>query len=77
MSDIPSDQTDTDSEVKVRLTRRGLRRRKKYCPDCLSEIEMSSSLSGWLVPEFYVCEKCGYSGHVALERSEDKEKESS
>ena len=70
-SPAPRDK-DEDSEGKVKIARRGLGKRKKYCPQCFSEVKLGSSLSGWLVPEFYVCEKCGYSGYVALEKEDDK-----
>ncbi|MDG7001208.1 MAG: hypothetical protein JRN15_19095 [Nitrososphaerota archaeon] len=66
----PSDD-DLDSSSKVKITRRKLAGRQKYCPQCFSELNRGSELSGWLVPDYYVCEKCGYSGHVALERSSE------
>ncbi|HVB11585.1 MAG TPA: hypothetical protein VNE86_00530 [Nitrososphaerales archaeon] len=54
-------------ELKVRFRRRTLAGRKKFCPKCLSELKLASALSGWLVPEYYACSKCGYSGYVAFE----------
>jgi ribosomal protein S27AE len=62
------DAASPESEqFKVRLKRRKLAGRKKLCPKCLSPLVIASPLSGWLVPEYYACTKCGYSGHVALE----------
>jgi len=43
--------------------------RKKLCPQCLSELAVATSVSGWLVPTFYYCSNCGYSGYVALENA--------
>jgi len=45
-----------------------MKRRIKVCPICLSpKIRRSSSFDGWLLPEVYVCEKCGYRGPVYME----------
>ena len=41
--------------------------KKKLCPNCLCQMKIFGELSGWLVPEEYLCENCGYKGHVALE----------
>ncbi|MEM1524698.1 MAG: hypothetical protein QW372_06260 [Nitrososphaerales archaeon] len=41
--------------------------RKKLCPNCLNELKLESPLAGLIVPESYFCDKCGYSGSVALE----------
>ncbi len=67
-SQTESDLVDeTAPEVKIKLKRRKLSGRKKLCPKCLSQLVLASPLSGWLVPEYYGCPKCGYSGYVALE----------
>ncbi|MHB1867556.1 MAG: hypothetical protein ACYCPP_01255 [Nitrososphaerales archaeon] len=59
--------SELDQELKIRLRRRALAGRKKFCPKCLSELKLAGALSGWLVPEYYACSKCGYSGYVAFE----------
>jgi uncharacterized OB-fold protein len=43
---------------------------KKLCPKCLSPVKVVGALSGWVTPPQYFCEKCGYSGFVAVERAE-------
>jgi predicted amidophosphoribosyltransferase len=56
----------------------GLRRRfftTKLCPNCLNELKPINQLSGLVTPEGYYCEKCGYTGSVALERIEDEPEE--
>ncbi|MDG6907332.1 MAG: hypothetical protein JRN20_16285 [Nitrososphaerota archaeon] len=58
---------EESGEPTIKLRRRRLSGRKKYCPKCFAPLVLASTLSGWLVPEFYACTKCGYSGHVALE----------
>jgi hypothetical protein len=63
---------ESEDEPKVRFVRRSLKGRIKLCPKCLSQMKLSGSLSGWLVPEEYLCEDCGYHGHVALELSQDE-----
>ena len=48
--------------------------RIKVCPICGSRnIHLSSSFDGWLTPEIYVCENCGYRGPIILEIEIDKE----
>ena len=59
--------SESDSGSKIKLKRRKLGGRQKLCPKCLSPLILASSLSGWLVPEYYACPKCGYSGYVAFE----------
>ena len=56
-----------EGDYKPKLVRRSLAGRKKLCPRCLSELTIATSVSGWLVPNYYFCPKCGYSGYVALE----------
>lgn len=67
--------SDVDLEInlKPKLKRRNLSPRKKLCPECLSEIRIKTALSGWLVPDYYICDKCGYSGYVALEEISKEE----
>jgi len=49
---------------------------RKLCPRCLSVVKPATFISGWLLPEEYVCEACGYVGHVSLEAvSKGDEKE--
>jgi predicted RNA-binding Zn-ribbon protein involved in translation (DUF1610 family) len=58
----------------------GLKRRKpakKYCPKCGDpHIRLSSKFDIWLLPEQYVCEKCGYRGPIVLEIEEEQRKKS-
>ena len=46
---------------------------EKLCVNCLSPLEKGSGLGGWLVPQDYFCNNCGYKGYVYLEnrRNED------
>ena len=45
-----------------------------FCPKCCSpDIRLSSSLDNWLIPQKYICEKCGYVGSVVMEIEEDNE----
>jgi predicted RNA-binding Zn-ribbon protein involved in translation (DUF1610 family) len=77
-ADSQGDEIAPDESAKPRLVRRSLAPRSKLCPQCLSELKVATSVSGWLVPNFYVCEKCGYSGYVALEKkTEEVEEEKS
>ena len=40
-----------------------------YCPSCGgSNIQLSSKLDGWLIPEQYICKDCGYKGPIVLEK---------
>jgi predicted RNA-binding Zn-ribbon protein involved in translation (DUF1610 family) len=33
------------------------------CPKCGStKIRLNTSISGWLIPEEYICDECGYTG---------------
>ncbi len=42
--------------------------RVRVCPVCGSKnIRLFTKLSGWLTPEIYVCEDCGYKGPITLE----------
>lgn len=44
----------------------------KLCPKCFKPLKPLSQLSGWLTPDYYYCEACGYSGAVAFEVVEDE-----
>lgn len=46
----------------------------KLCPNCLARLTKGSALGGWLVPQDYYCQKCGYKGYAYLEdrREEDE-----
>lgn len=58
-----------ESERLPRLARRSpLISRRKYCPKCLGPVNRGSGLGGWLLPQDYVCVKCGYRGTVYLEK---------
>lgn len=47
----------------------------KLCPICLKPLKPVSQLSGWLTPDYYYCEACGYSGAAAFEAVNDKRNE--
>jgi len=41
------------------------------CPQCGSpKIRPNTSISGWLVPDEYICDECGYTG-AAVEVKEE------
>ena len=40
----------------------------KLCPKCMAPLQRGSKFGGWLIPQDYYCEKCGYKGVVYLER---------
>jgi len=42
----------------------------KLCPRCLKPLQKGSKLGGWLVPQDYYCEACGYQGTLFLEKEE-------
>ncbi len=38
------------------------------CPNCGEPVHRSRApLEGWIMPVRYVCDKCGYSGFLAME----------
>lgn len=41
----------------------------KLCPRCMQPLQKGSKFGGWLIPQDYYCEKCGYRGVVYLEKS--------
>ncbi len=44
------------------------------CPKCNStEIRLETSISGWLLPEKWVCDKCGYTGILVKEIDTEKQ----
>jgi len=56
-----------------RIVRRSpVARTPKLCPKCLSPVTKGSRLGGWLIPQDYYCEKCGYSGYAYLEPDKEK-----
>lgn len=61
---------EDSAEKRIRFRRRGLAR-PKFCPNCLSPVHPADSLSGWILPEEYSCDKCNYRGHVFIEAAED------
>lgn len=75
ISDKDSEEKFAIPSLRASLKRRSLRAKEKLCPQCLGKLVVVGELSGWLVPEEYVCEKCGYHGRVSLERvlSEDED----
>jgi hypothetical protein len=64
------DIIEESKEVPVKFRRRGFSR-LKLCPNCLSPVHPADSISGFILPEEYSCDKCHYRGHVFLERQED------
>lgn len=48
---------------------------EKLCPKCLEPLHRGSKLGGWLVPQDYYCQKCGYAGTAFLEKADAKEAE--
>lgn len=40
----------------------------KLCPKCMEPLQKGSKLGGWLIPQDYFCENCGYKGVVYLEK---------
>jgi predicted RNA-binding Zn-ribbon protein involved in translation (DUF1610 family) len=60
-------------EGRIRLKRRSVKGRPKLCPKCLAQMHIIGSLSGWLLPEEYLCDNCGYHGHVAFEVISEKQ----
>jgi predicted amidophosphoribosyltransferase len=69
--DNESDSSRFD-DLGVKLVRRSVKGRVKLCPRCLSKLDRIGELSGWLVPDDYFCEHCGYHGHVAFEISPEQ-----
>ena len=52
------------------------------CPKCRNpHIRRTTTVSGWLTPDQWICDKCGYMGYVIHEldtedfKEEDKKKE--
>jgi predicted RNA-binding Zn-ribbon protein involved in translation (DUF1610 family) len=56
------------NERKIRITRKLFT--EKLCPKCLGKLRLYGSLSGWATPELYACDKCGYIGYIALEKTD-------
>jgi len=43
-------------------------KRVTVCPKCNNpDIKQESSISGWLLPESWKCDKCGYKGILVKE----------
>jgi uncharacterized protein (DUF983 family) len=40
----------------------------KRCPRCLKPLQRGSKFGGWLVPQDYFCEACGYEGTLYVEQ---------
>ena len=52
-----------------RIVRRSpIAKTPKLCPNCLSQLSMGSELGGWLIPQDYFCQRCGYKGYAYLEQ---------
>jgi hypothetical protein len=53
-----------------RLVRRKVfANRPRLCVVCLTPLEKLSGLGGWLIPQDYLCPKCGYRGYAYLEEA--------
>lgn len=56
---------------KPRITRKPISRRKtRYCPICTGKLKHALGLSGWLLPDEFVCPTCGYRGPIGLEKED-------
>ncbi len=66
-----------DREIgKPRLVRRKVfANRPRLCVVCLTPLEKLSELGGWLIPQDYLCPKCGYRGYAFLEEAPNERKE--
>ena len=61
---------DEPSEDGPRLARKSpLEPTIKLCPKCTAPLQKGSKFGGWLIPQDYYCEKCGYRGVVFLEKA--------
>lgn len=58
---------DADERVPRIVRRNPSKPVTKYCINCLSPLSKGSQLGGWLLPQDYYCDKCGYKGYVYLE----------
>ncbi|RLI30215.1 MAG: hypothetical protein DRO46_01000 [Candidatus Hecatellales archaeon] len=60
-------------EIFRRLRHQGFKGRRIFCPRCGNpNLKPYGSLDGWLTPNQYVCEKCGYVGVLVLEAAEEE-----
>lgn len=65
-----------EKDGQPRIVRRAaLSKAPKLCPRCLSPLSRGSRLGGWLIPQDYYCEKCGYKGHAYLESRREESEE--
>ena len=63
-----------DPSEKPRIVRKSpLKPVVKLCPKCTAPLSTGSKLGGWLIPQDYYCEKCGYRGTVYLEKTIERE----
>ena len=61
-------------EVVKRLKHRSETR--KYCPVCGSpQLKLAGGADFWLTPGKFVCQDCGYTGFIVMEKEEDSAKE--
>ena len=75
---LASSYTREDSNLSALLeVLRSIRRSEQgplSCPQCGANVKRSRGpLEGWILPIRYVCDKCGYSGFLALEEERPNE----
>jgi len=71
--------TSTDLEDEKSGTPRLVRHKvfsttPRLCPVCLTPLQKIGELGGWLIPQNYLCPKCGYNGIAFLEETPEDEK---
>ncbi len=64
-----------DDAERPKLVRRGVfTNRPRLCVVCLTPLQKLSGLGGWLIPQDYLCPKCGYRGYAYVEEVKDERK---
>ena len=66
---------DEDSGTPRLVRRKVFANRPRLCVVCLTPLEKLSGLGGWLIPQDYLCPKCGYRGYAYLEEVPKERKE--
>ena len=68
---MPASDDPDETNPNYFVRRNPLLPRLKLCPRCLSPLTLGGKLGGWLLPQDYICNKCGYTGTVFLEGTPD------